>query len=75
MTVSSYAELDASDVEKAEEHLLALSSSQEVWSPKDLRQKARNGLPFEIISLAFWRLMNRGELILDEDRQIRKAPR
>jgi hypothetical protein len=60
-------------VEAAEEQLLRVSSTREVWSPKALRSEARDGLPVELISLAFWRLLNRGALVLDDDRQIRRA--
>jgi hypothetical protein len=62
-----------SDVEKAEQQLLERSEEREVWSPKALRQQARDGLPVQLVSLAFWRLLNRGELVLDDDRKVRRA--
>jgi hypothetical protein len=62
------------EVDIAEQRLLEVVEQQEVWSPKELRQRARDGLPFETISLAFWRLLNRGALVLDEDRLVRRSP-
>jgi hypothetical protein len=61
------------EVEHAENLLLELSKEKETWSPKELRQQARNGVPVQVISLAFWRLLNRRELILDDDLQVRRA--
>jgi hypothetical protein len=59
------------DVEQAEKQLLDASEERDSWSPKELRQAAVNadGVPFEIVSLAFWRLLNRGELVLDDERR------
>ena len=63
------------DVDQAEQHILAVSEQQADWSPKALRQEAhsRDGLSFELISLAFWRLLNRGALVLGDDRRVRRA--
>ena len=66
-----------SDVEQAEHKLLEVSQAKQSWSPKELRRAARtgNGFPREVISLAFWRLLSRGVLVLDEDRQVHLAGR
>lgn len=61
-----------SEVDAAEERLLELAESDENWSPKALRQKAMVELPFELVSLAFWRLLNRGELVLDDQRRVHR---
>jgi hypothetical protein len=61
------------DVEQAEQRLLEVSGEQAAWSPKALRKRARDDQPFDLISLAFWRLLNRGELVLDEDRRVRRG--
>lgn len=66
------------EVESAENKLLEVSKQQPDWSPKELRQAARNsrnghnGLPREVVSLAFWRLLTRGALQMDEKRRVHR---
>lgn len=60
------------EVEKAESSLLKVSEDKSDWSPKELRQAARNGLPREVVSLAFWRLLTRGALQMDEKRRVHR---
>jgi hypothetical protein len=61
------------DVEHAEQELLRLASEKPGYSPRELRRDARNGLPSQTVSLAFWRLLNRGKLELDSRRLVRVA--
>jgi hypothetical protein len=71
--LEAYAVPTQIEVDIAEQRLLEVVEEQEAWAPKALRQRARDGLPFETISLAFWRLLNRGALVLDDDRRVRRA--
>lgn len=61
-----------SEVQQAEQQSLTMIGD-ELRSPKELRQQARDGLPPQVVSLAFWRLLNRGELQLDAQRRVRRA--
>jgi hypothetical protein len=61
------------EIEQAEQQLLKKAEERETWSPKELRQEARQAMAVEVISLAFWRLLNQGELELDSDLQVRRA--
>ena len=62
-----------SEVEQAEKALLQLAAEHEAESPRELRRLARNGHSAEVVSLAFWRLLNRGVLTLDHDRRVHLA--
>jgi hypothetical protein len=64
-----------SEVEQAEADLLEAAENQETDSPRDLRRRAKNGHSAEVVSLAFWRLLNRGELELDRDRRVHRVKR
>ena len=64
------------EIEQAEKQILAHAAERERWSPKELRQTAREKMEPQVISLAFWRLLNQGELVLDSDLQVRiNSPR
>jgi hypothetical protein len=43
------------------------------WSPRELQARARNGHPRDVVSLAFWQLVNDGRLVLDSDLKVRRA--
>lgn len=45
------------------------------WRPRELQAKARDGQRADVISLAFWQLLNDGELVLDRDLKVRRARR
>jgi hypothetical protein len=75
--------IDASDEERAVEidelraaakRLLEVAGSEK-WRPRDLQAQARNGERANILSLAFWQLLNDGRLILDPDLRVRRAAR
>lgn len=58
----------------AAERLLETAGTQK-WSPRELQTQARNGHRREVVSLAFWQLVNDGELSLDGDLKVRRATR
>jgi hypothetical protein len=67
-------------IEEAEEGLLEALEGGEEIPPRDLRRKvleesalAPNSPEATEVSLAFWRLLNRGEIELTEDLTIRRA--
>jgi hypothetical protein len=53
--------------------LLLAAAGHERWRPRDLQARARNGHRSELISLAFWQLLNDGTLVLDRDLRVRRA--
>ena len=67
-------------IEEAEEGLLEALQDGEEIPPRDLRRKVleesastADGAEATEVSLAFWRLLNRGEIELTEDLTIRRA--
>lgn len=62
-------------VDAAEEALL---SSLEGWTdpptPRDLQEGAQNGWSPAVMSIAFWRLVNRGKLDLDQQGRVHAPP-
>lgn len=58
------------EIEQAERQILEKAAERESWSPKELRQNARETMDPQVISLAFWRLLKQGELELDPDLQV-----
>jgi hypothetical protein len=62
------------EIEQAEKQILAHAVEQERWSPKALRQSSVGDLEPQVVSLAFWRLLNQGQLVLDPDLQVRVSP-
>lgn len=69
-------------IEEAEESLLQALNGGEEIPPRDLRRKvladsdsdsAHQGLEANEVSLAFWRLLNRGEIVLTEELTVRRA--
>jgi hypothetical protein len=61
------------EIEQTERQILEKAAERETWSPKELRQTARDAMDPQVISLAFWRLLNQGELELDSDLQVHLA--
>ncbi len=66
-------------IEEAEESLLQALKDGEEIPPRDLRRRVQedssseDGLEANEVSLAFWRLLNRGEIVLTEELTVRRA--
>jgi hypothetical protein len=72
---------DSAEEERAEElqelqdaaSLLLATAGRDRWRPRELQARARNGHRPDMISLAFWQLLNDGKLVLDRDLRVRRA--
>jgi hypothetical protein len=62
------------ELQTAAQLLLDTAGTQK-WSPRELQSRARNGHRRDVVSLAFWQLVNEGTLLLDADLQVRRAGR
>jgi hypothetical protein len=67
-------------IKEAEESLLEALQAGEELPPRDLRRQVlvhsateSHGLEAGEVSLAFWRLLNRGEIELTEELTVRRA--
>lgn len=57
----------------AAELLLLRAAGTQKWFPRDLQDKARNGQRREVVSLAFWQLVNDGRFELGSDLRVRRV--
>ena len=55
------------------EALLLTEAGTERWTPRELQARVRNGHRSHVLSLAFWQLVNDGQLVLDRDLRVRRA--
>jgi hypothetical protein len=45
-----------------------------VWRARDLQEAVRNGWSSSVVSIAFWGLVEDGELVIDDDLGVRSLP-
>lgn len=62
----------ADEVDAAEDALLQTlaSDTTRAWSPRTLQEAATNGWSAAIVSIAFWRLVSSGRLVVGDDRRV-----
>lgn len=60
------------ELQTAARLLLDAAGSQK-WSPRELKERARNGHRRDVVSLAFWQLVNEGYLKLDRDLRVQRV--
>ena len=61
-------------VGEAEKALLAWlnAHANEALTPRQLQREIQNGFSPSVTSIAFWRLVNRGQIILDNSGQVHR---